>query len=100
VQTQEINMNVYMALAGYLALVVFYSYELSEHLRVLNFRRMLISLLAVIGCGFLVCHFVLEAGHAAVERPPTYPPRPEASVHMVVDEGFGATPASCGVAGD
>lgn len=55
-------MNVYTALAGYLILVVFYSYELSEHLQVLNFRRVLISLLAVFGYGFLVCHFVLEAG--------------------------------------
>jgi hypothetical protein len=80
-------MNTYMALVGYVALVAFYSYEVSEHLKGLNFRRLLISLLAVIGYGFLVCHFVLEAGHAAVERPPTHPPRLEAPVHMVVDEG-------------
>jgi hypothetical protein len=77
-------MNVYMALAGYLALVAFYSYELVEHLRLLNLRRLLISLLAVIGYGILVCHFVLEPGSGAVARPLTRTLQLGAPLQMIV----------------
>lgn len=61
-------MNAYIALAGYLTLVAFYLFELSEHLRALNLRRVLIGLLAIIGYGILVCHFVLEASPGGVGK--------------------------------
>ena len=85
-------MNNYIALSGYLALMTFYFYELSEHLYSQSLRRALIHLLAVIGYGLLVCHFVLEASAATAEPPSMRPRVPVAAPLVIVREGPKALP--------
>ena len=89
---QERNVSNYIALAGYLALMAFYSYELSEHLYSQNLRRVLIHVLAVIGYGLIVCHFVFEAYAATAETPSAQLQLPMPAQRVIVRDGPKALP--------